>query len=47
VPLCAIGGITPANAAAVIAAGADMLAVVSSVFSAPDITRAVQAFGLS
>jgi len=47
VPVCAIGGITPANAGPVLAAGADMLAVVSSVFSAPDIKRAAQAFGLS
>ncbi len=46
VPVCAIGGITPANAGPVLAAGADMLAVVSSVLSAPDITQAVRAFGL-
>jgi len=35
-PLCAIGGITPDNAAPVAAAGADMLAVISSVVFAPD-----------
>lgn len=35
-PRVAIGGITADNAAALIAAGADMLAVVGSVFSAPD-----------
>lgn len=46
VPICAIGGITPANAGPVLAAGADMLAVVSSVFSAPDIGKAVRAFGI-
>lgn len=44
VPVCAIGGITPDNAAPVLAAGADMLAVISAIFSAPDISRAVQAF---
>lgn len=35
-PLCAIGGITPDNAAAVAAAGADLVAVVSSVMLAAD-----------
>lgn len=44
VPICAIGGITSGNAGPVLAAGADMLAVISSVFSAPDITRAAEAF---
>ena len=44
VPICAIGGITAENAAPVLAAGADLLAVVSSVFSAPDIGKAVRAF---
>ncbi|HEX3661307.1 MAG TPA: thiamine phosphate synthase [Acidobacteriaceae bacterium] len=33
-PLIAIGGITPANAAAVLAAGADSLAVISAIFGA-------------
>ena len=47
IPVCAIGGITPVNAGPVLAAGADMLAVVSAVFSAPDIQQAVQAFPLS
>jgi thiamine-phosphate pyrophosphorylase len=43
VPLCAIGGITIDNAPAVIAAGADLLAVVSDLFEAPDIrSRAAQ-----
>ncbi|MGH8428402.1 MAG: thiamine phosphate synthase [Gammaproteobacteria bacterium] len=44
VPICAIGGITLDNAAPVLAAGADILAVISSVFSAPDIERATREF---
>ena len=41
VPLVAIGGITPQNAADVLQAGADALAVISAVFDAPEIgTRA-------
>ena len=44
VPVCAIGGITPGNAEPVLAAGADLLAVISSIFSASDISRAVKAF---
>ena len=41
VPLCAIGGITLHNAPELIAAGADLLAVISDLFEAPDIrTRA-------
>jgi thiamine-phosphate pyrophosphorylase len=40
VPVCAIGGITKANAAELIAAGADMIAVVEGVFGQPDITAA-------
>jgi thiamine-phosphate pyrophosphorylase len=36
IPACAIGGITRENAASVIAAGADMLAVISDVFQAGD-----------
>ena len=39
VPLCAIGGITLANAPQLIAAGADLLAVISDLFDAPDITQ--------
>jgi len=35
-PLVAIGGITPDNAPPLIGAGADLLAVVSGVFDAPD-----------
>lgn len=41
--ICAIGGITVDNAAPVIAAGADLLAVITDLFDAPDIaTRATQ-----
>lgn len=36
IPLIAIGGITPDNAAPLIAAGADMLAVIDSVLGQPD-----------
>lgn len=39
-PIAAIGGITPINAAPLLAAGVDMLAVVQGVFAAPDIRRA-------
>ena len=39
-PVAAIGGITPDNAAALLAAGVDMLAVVHGVFGAVDIRRA-------
>jgi thiamine-phosphate pyrophosphorylase len=43
VALCAIGGITLDNAAAVIAAGADLVAVITDLFEAPDIrARAAQ-----
>lgn len=43
VPLCAIGGITVENAPQLIAAGADLLAVLSDLFDAPDIAaRAAQ-----
>lgn len=35
--ICAIGGITPQNAAEVVAAGADLIAVVSALFGAADI----------
>lgn len=44
VPSCAIGGITLANAAPLLAAGADMLAVVTDLFSAPDIAGRAQAY---
>ncbi|MEJ2590713.1 MAG: thiamine phosphate synthase [Candidatus Thiodiazotropha sp.] len=39
-PLVAIGGITPENGAPLMAAGADMLAVVHGVFGQPDIRAA-------
>jgi len=42
VPIVAIGGITPDNAAGLIEAGADSVAVVSAVFDAPDIERAAR-----
>lgn len=35
-PVVAIGGITPENGAPLVAAGADMLAVISGLFAAPD-----------
>ncbi|MDJ0741510.1 MAG: thiamine phosphate synthase [Gammaproteobacteria bacterium] len=44
VPTVAIGGISPENGAALVAAGADMLAVISAVFAAPDVRAAAQAF---
>ena len=43
-PVVAIGGITPENGAALVRAGADMLAVISAVFGAADITAAARAF---
>ena len=39
VPLCAIGGITLQNAPLLIAAGADLLAVITDLFEAPDIAE--------
>jgi thiamine-phosphate pyrophosphorylase len=44
IPLVAIGGLTPENAASLIAAGADMLAVVTGLFAAPDIAAAARSF---
>lgn len=44
VPVVAIGGITLDNAPQLLAAGADALAVISSVFAAPDIEQAAQNF---
>lgn len=44
VPRVAIGGITPDNGAALVAAGADLLAVVGGVFDAPDPVAAVHAY---
>jgi thiamine-phosphate pyrophosphorylase len=43
-PLVAIGGITPDNGGRLIAAGADMLAVVHGVFGQPDIEAAARRF---
>ncbi len=43
-PLCAIGGITLDNAAPLLAAGADLLAVISALWDAPDIAARAAAF---
>jgi thiamine-phosphate pyrophosphorylase len=43
-PLVAIGGITPDNGAALVAAGADLLAVVSGVFAGDDPELAAQQY---
>ena len=45
VPLCAIGGITLQNAPEVVTAGADLLAVISDVFEAPDIRARAADYG--
>ena len=45
VPCVAIGGITPGNAAPLVAAGADFIAVCQAVFGAEDTGKAVAAFG--
>ncbi|HEV2110068.1 MAG TPA: thiamine phosphate synthase [Gammaproteobacteria bacterium] len=44
IPVCAIGGITPGNGAALIAAGADMLAVIRGLFATEDVTAAAQGY---
>jgi thiamine-phosphate pyrophosphorylase len=44
VPSCAIGGITLDNAPVLIAAGADLLAVITDLFSAPDIAARAAAY---
>ncbi len=44
VPRVAIGGLTPDNAAPIIAAGADLIAVISGVFQAPDPRAALRAY---
>jgi thiamine-phosphate pyrophosphorylase len=41
----AIGGITVDNAPALLAAGADSVAVISALFEAPDISGAARSFG--
>ena len=43
-PRVAIGGITPDNAPRLVAAGADLLAVISGVFDAPDPIAAARAY---
>ena len=43
-PTVAIGGISPENGAALVRTGADMLAIISGVFAAPDITAAARAY---
>lgn len=43
-PVCAIGGITPDNALPLVKAGADMLAVISALYDAPDPARAARQF---
>ena len=43
-PVCAIGGITLQNAPQLIEAGADLLAVISDVFEAPDIAARAAAY---
>lgn len=43
-PQVAIGGITPENARSVVAAGADLIAVISGVFDAPDPAAAMRAY---
>ncbi|HYG07216.1 MAG TPA: thiamine phosphate synthase [Stenotrophomonas sp.] len=44
VPRVAIGGITPDNGQALVDAGADLLAVISGVYSAPDPLAALRAY---
>ena len=43
-PICAIGGVTPDNAAPLLAAGADMIAAVDGVFGADDIEAAARRY---
>lgn len=44
IPVVAIGGITPDNAAKLIAQGADAVAVINALFSAPDIQSMAEKF---
>lgn len=44
VPTCAIGGITLDNAGAVVAAGADMLAVITDLFHSGDVAERARAY---
>jgi thiamine-phosphate pyrophosphorylase len=46
VPCVVIGGMTPENAAPLVARGAHMVAAISSVYGAPDVAAAAGAFGL-
>lgn len=46
IPTCAIGGITHANAPTLVEAGADMVAVISDIFTASDIEASTRRFGL-
>lgn len=46
IPLVAIGGITPSNGAALISAGATALAVISGVFTQPDIAAAARRYAV-
>jgi thiamine-phosphate pyrophosphorylase len=43
-PICAIGGITPANGAPLVEAGADLIAAVDGVFGAADIEAAARGY---
>lgn len=43
-PICAIGGLTPDNAAALIADGADLVAAIDGVFGAADIEAAARRY---
>lgn len=45
-PKVVIGGMTPANAAVLVAAGADMVAAISSVYLAPDPVAAARGFAV-
>lgn len=45
VPVVVIGGMTAPNAAPLVARGADMVAAISSVYLAPDVTEAAASFG--
>lgn len=44
IPIVAIGGVTPDNGAALLAAGADALAVIHGVFGMPDVKEAARAY---
>lgn len=44
VPVCAIGGITPQNGGQLVAAGADMLAVLSGLFSGTDVETSARMY---